>query len=275
MPLPLLSGPSVALKSPEASAEELPPNAFGDVLHDVLEAFGQADDINRTSDPAKIEEFLSQTLSDQALKKFGRHPLPAVRIQIEQARLRLKGFADWQAKWALDGWEIRFAEQAIRMSKRLFGVDDQPMYLKGRIDRIDVREHEGRLEITILDYKTSDAGASPAEKHRDKQGNWTDLQLPLYRHLIRAVEGLPEAETVNLGYIVLPKNPAAIGERLAEWTPDDLAEADETAAEVIRCIRREAFWPPNSNPRYFAEFAAICQDDLFATAMQDEGEPAE
>jgi RecB family exonuclease len=258
----------------EPSAEELPPNAFGDVLHDVLEGFGKADQINRATDADTIYQFLSDTLTTQSLNKFGRHPLPAVRIQIEQARLRLKGFADWQAQWAADGWQIRFAEQSINDPRACLNVDDQPMSLRGRIDRIDVREQNGQLEITILDYKTSDSGASPEEKHRDKEGNWTDLQLPLYRHLIRAVDDLPETEHINLGYILLPKNPAGTGLSLANWTPDDLAEADETAGEVIRCVRREAFWPPNQNPRYFAEFAAICQDDLFGTAMQEEGEPA-
>ncbi|MCA9068488.1 MAG: PD-(D/E)XK nuclease family protein, partial [Planctomycetaceae bacterium] len=125
----------------------------------------------------------------------------------------------------------------------------------------------------ILDYKSSDSGASPEEKHRDKEGNWTDLQLPLYRHLVQAVEGLPKTESVKLGYIVLPRNTESIGERLAEWTTAELDDADEVAKEVIRCVRREAFWPRNQNPRYFSEFAAICQDDLFGAALQEEGDP--
>lgn len=267
-------GYRLGLRAPEASAEELPPNAFGDVLHDVLEEFGKTTAINRSTDPVQIYNYLSEELSQQTLRKFGRQPLPAVRIQIEQARMRLKGFADWQAKWVADGWEIRFAEEAIKDERASLEVDGTPMYLRGRIDRIDVREKAGQLEVTILDYKTSDSGAAPEDKHRDKEGNWTDLQLPLYRHLVRAIEGLPKTDAVKLGYIVLPRDPAAIGERLADWTTADLDAADGVAKEVIRCVRREAFWPPNPNPRYFAEFAAICQDDLFGAAMQHEGEPS-
>ncbi len=268
-------GYRLGLASPLATAEELPPNAFGDVLHDVLEEFGKSKSINRLADPARIFEFLSDELTKQAARKFGRHPLPAVRIQIEQARWRLKGFADWQAKWASQGWEICFAEESIKDDRAFLEVDRAKMFLRGRIDRIDVRERGGRLEIAILDYKTSDSGASPEEKHRDKEGRWTDLQLPLYRHLMRAIDHLPESEHVRLGYIVLPKNPQAIGERLAEWTGTDLEDADEAASEVIRDVRRETFWPPKPNPRYFAEFSAICQDDLFGTAMQEDGEPGE
>lgn len=262
------------LRATETLAEELPPNAFGDVIHDVLEAFGGSRDINRLTDAERIYEFLSETLTEQTRIKFSRHPLPAVRVQIEQARLRLKGFADWQAQWASDGWEIRFAETAIKDQKASLIVDGEPMYLNGRIDRIDVRERGGMLEVTILDYKTSDSGASPEDKHRDKEGNWTDLQLPLYRHLIRAVEGMPAYHTLQMGYIVLPKRTSDIGLKLADWTEDDLKSAEDTAEEVIRCVRREAFWPPNPNPRYFAEFAAICQDDLFASVIQSEGEPS-
>lgn len=261
------------LRAPETTAEELPPNAFGDMIHEVVEEFGKSPDINRLTDAERIYEFLSETLSSKTRIKFGRHPLPAVRVQIEQARMRLKGFADWQAKWANDGWEIRFAEQAIKDQRAWLDVDGQKMYLNGRIDRIDVREKGGRLEVTILDYKTGDAGASPEEKHRDKEGNWTDLQLPLYRHLLCAVQELPDCENVKLGYIVLPKRTADIGHILADWTEEDLKAADETAEEVIRCVRRQAFWPPNPSPRYFAEFAAICQDDLFASIIQEEGEP--
>jgi RecB family exonuclease len=261
------------LKALETQAEELPPNAFGDVMHNVLEAFGKSPEIHRLTDAERIYEFLSDTLSQQTQSRFGRHPLPAVRVQIEQARLRLKGFADWQARWAFDGWEIRFAETSIKDQRAWMEVDGEKMYLNGRIDRIDVREKGGQLEVTILDYKTSDSGASPEDKHRDKEGNWTDLQLPLYRHMLSAVEGMPRCDNVRLGYIVLPKRTSEIGLKLAEWTNEDLESADETAREVIRCVRRQAFWPPNPNPRYFSEFAAICQDDLFASLLQEEGEP--
>ncbi len=260
------------LQSPQPSAEELPPNAFGDVIHDVLEEFGQNPDMNRKTDPNLLFDYLSDTLNKQTLNKFGRQPLPAVRIQIELARLRLQGFAHWQAGWAKQGWEIQFAEVAVEGESAHLIVDEEPMYLRGRLDRIDVREHKGRLEISILDYKTSDSGDPPEKKHRDSQGNWTDLQLPLYRHLVRAVKGLPDSDELHLGYIVLPKRTADIGERLADWTEDDLMEADEVAEEVVRCVRREAFSEPNPNPKYQGDFSAICQADLFGTSMQQSEE---
>ncbi len=53
------------LKSPETTAEELPPNAFGDVVHNVLEEFGKSPAINRLIDAERIYEFLSETLSSK------------------------------------------------------------------------------------------------------------------------------------------------------------------------------------------------------------------
>jgi len=40
---------------------------------------------------------------------------------------------------------------------------------------------------------------------------------------------------------------------------------------VIRAIRAGVFWPPTDPPpAFFDEFAAICQDGQFGTALADE-----
>ena len=148
-----------------------------------------------------------------------------------------------------------------------------PIYLRGRIDRVDVHETTG--ETIVFDYKTGDKGETPEKAHREKQADWIDLQLPLYRHLVRAVgiEG-----PVRLGYIVLPKDTSKVGEQLAEWDEPTLADADAKALEVIRAIGAEKFWPPTTDPkrtRWFSEFAVICQEDLLlvhAAADDDDGE---
>ena len=55
----------------------------------------------------------------------------------------------------------------------------------------------------IFDYKTSDPAKTPEKAHRKKSGEWIDLQLPLYRHL---VAGLGIEGPVELAYINLPKD---------------------------------------------------------------------
>jgi ATP-dependent helicase/nuclease subunit B len=111
-----------------------------------------------------------------------------------------------------------------------------------------------------LDYKTGDAPRKPEATHREKDGNWTDLQLPLYRHLVRAigVDG-----PISLGYIVLPKDAKQAGLLEAKWSDADLEEADEVAADVIRTVRAGRFERMAPVPPPFSEdFAAICRDNV-------------
>jgi hypothetical protein len=208
-------------------------------------------------------------LDDVTRDVFGKRPLPAVRVQIELIRARLESFADWQAGWIAKGWLIKNVEENVRDEQAPFLVDGEPMFLRGRIDRVDVHRETG--QYVVIDYKTGDAAKKPDQTHR-KRDEWVDLQLPLYRYLLPALE--IEHESVALGYVVIPKDVSRTGERLADWTVDDLSSADETAEEVVRSIRRGAFGnmtlPP---PAFFDEFAAICQDNVFGMSLPEtEGE---
>jgi RecB family exonuclease len=234
-------------------AEELDPLAFGSLTHDVLKAFGEDADNSRLVDAEKIRAVLNAALDRLVVAHYGKQQLPAVRIQVEHLRLRLAAFARWQANWAAQGWRIVNAEVEIEDGVAPFLVEGQPMFLRARIDRIDRHEADGRH--IIFDYKTSDAGHPPQKTHRKKE-TWIDLQLPLYRHLTKAV-GIGGID-VGLGYIVLPKDLAAVKDHLADWDSEDLASADETAAHVIREIRAGNFWPPILPAPDFDDFTAIC-----------------
>src|SRR6185436_13952873 len=102
-----------------------------------------------------------------AAARFGpKQARPAVLVQLEQIRLRLHAFAQWQAARARDGWRIVFSEdsESRRLLKADFKVDGEPFTLRGRIDRIDYNEMLGRL--CVLDYKTADRGEHPHRTHR-------------------------------------------------------------------------------------------------------------
>jgi RecB family exonuclease/inactivated superfamily I helicase len=256
------------LKGIDDGGNELGGGEFGSLLHEVLKAFGQSD--TAASDVAdEVKQTLNHLLDDEVSRQFGAHPLSAVNVQVEQIRRRLEVFAVWQAEWVAEGWMIEVTECDIKDGTAPFAVDDLPMYLRGRIDRID--RHRATGEIVIFDYKTGESANKPEKTHR-RRDDWVDLQLPLYRHLVRFVEEQfadVDPATVRLGYIVIPKSLDAIGHHLAEWTADDLAEADETAREVIRNIRAGIFGPPNGPPpAFFEEFAAICLDGQFGANSQ-------
>ncbi|MDX1944884.1 MAG: PD-(D/E)XK nuclease family protein [Pirellulaceae bacterium] len=259
-------------------ADELDPAAFGNLLHDVLEQFGrkpEAADARATGDPERIFEFLGDQLSAIAGARFGKHCRPAVRVQIEQGRLRLRAFADWQARRNREGWRIVHSEDSERRLGVDFAVDGEPIRLEGRIDRIDY--HDATRTLSILDYKTADAGLKPQVTHV-KAGQWIDLQLPLYRHLIDGAKlpGLSvTAGLLELGYILLPKDVRGVGAAMASWTGAELAAADEQAREVVRNLRQRIFWPPKVPPPPFAEdLAAICHDHRLGSWRPTEGDAA-
>ena len=205
-----------------------------------------------------IQKLLHRALTRTVKKLYGKHPAASVRLQVEQLHLRLKSFARWQAEWAAAGWRIAHTETAGRAQDAKLIVDGEPMLLSGRIDRIDVHRATGAR--AIFDYKTSNSAKTPEQAHR-KQGQWVDLQLPLYRLLARSlgIDG-----PVELGYILLPKDASKVGHVFAEWSEADLAEAEEAARGVVRRVRRQEFWPPRDPPPEFSEdFAPICLDGVF------------
>ena len=239
-------------------AKELDGASFGDLAHTVLERFGHSD-VRDASDAGVIEGELNHLLEGVVRDRFGKRPIAALLVQVEQLRLRLRAFAHQQADWAAQGWRIEHAELSFSDRPGKLDVDGEPMLLTGRIDRIDVNEQTG--ERMILDYKTSEAGDSPEKTHRKKADEWIDLQLPLYRHLARQV-GIDGP--VGLGYIVLPKSTADVGFSRAAWTDAELDSADCVACDVARKVRAQEFWPPKEPPpRYSEEFKAICMDDVF------------
>jgi hypothetical protein len=222
---------------------------FGNLAHAVLERFGRSADVH-CSDAARVRRRLCETLDDEARERFGARPLPAVRIQVEQLRARLEPFARWHAARVGEGWRVVGVECETPEEGVAFDVDGEPIHLTGRIDRIDY--HPDRRAWALFDYKTGDRGEAPEETHRAGKGDarvWTDLQLPLYRHLlplVRDADGRrPHAEgepgAIELAYIALPRDLDGVGPLVAGWSEEELREADECARAVIRLLRQNVF----------------------------------
>lgn len=246
-------------------AEELDGGRFGNLLHAVLQEFSRGPAADSQSDEA-IRAELFRVLGELKAEQFGDSPLPAVRVQIEMLRLRLEKFAALQAQRRSEGWKIEKVEVPFEAGQVIFETGaGPPVSLIGRIDRIDRNERTG--EVAVLDYKSSDSAKSPEQVHRrgpvgDKE--WIDLQLPLYRYLVRSLD-LPEP--AQLGFVLLPKDIDKVGFEIAAWTAEELDSADAAAREAVRSIQAGQFWPPKDPPpNLFSEFAAICQDDLFVAA---------
>ena len=258
------------LKGIDDTCEELAANAFGNLLHKVLERFGADKAVRDSVDDKDIFEFLNEQLRLALGQRYGdRDRLAAVEIQVEQMRSRLQRFAAWQAGHRSEGWRIVYSEttddkatgeeapaEKIEKDVELL-VDDQAFFLGGRIDRID--QHEDHETFRIFDYKTGDRADPPERVHRQRRNGarqWVDLQLPLYRHLAKA---WGFAGVMQLGYIVIPKSLENVGHQLAEWDEADLTSADDTMRDVVRRIRSREFWPPQDS-QWIDDLTALCQD---------------
>lgn len=238
------------LRPLDDQAAELDGLGFGRLAHAVLERFGRDPETSGSTDAGMISRRLDEILDELVEIGFGGQPLPAVRLQVEQLRARLRHFAVWQAGWASDGWRIAGVECRTSEAGVPMIVDGEPFRITGRIDRLDYHAGSGRW--AIFDYKTGDKGEPPDRTHRRGRGAervWKDLQLPLYRHILLHVvdaEGNQpvtgtDPNAVMLGYILLPRDPAEAGPAFADWSADELAEADEAAREVVRFLRGGAF----------------------------------
>lgn len=249
------------LKLVDDEPTELDPLSFGNLIHEILNEFGvskAATSHNKDEIFAQLETFLLK-----ATKERFNDALPAVAVQVEQIQARLEAYASWQSAWASQGWRITNVEVTPKRRTAHLTVDGKPFYLSGRIDRIDVNARTG--QIAVMDYKTGESGESPEKTHRDKEG-WTDLQLPLYRHLLPAIPEIREKlkrSTTVLAYMVLPKDIGKVDFLEAEWTRADLEDADETARQIIRDVRAKKFsrLSPDAASK-FPEFARICQDGM-------------
>ena len=223
------------LESTEDSSRELSPLTFGNLVHNVLYQFGDSG-CKDSIDEEEIFEFLKAAATKEFRRHYGKSGYPAVRLQLEQIYLRLSAFASWQAQWRADGWIIHEVE--YKVTEPVAVLEDYPeCKIHGRIDRIDY--HPAKSEYAIFDYKTSESSDSPEASHKSSRPpGWSDLQLPMYRHLAR---GITRDAPILLGYISLGKELAKIGAQIASWDEATLFDADQTAVDVIRAIHNGEF----------------------------------
>lgn len=245
--------------------QELDALGFGNFCHEVLRQFGAHPEARESSDAAQIRKFFRDRVDELAVKTFGFHPPLPVRIQLDGIRARLDQAAEVQARSRADGWRIIKSE---------YQLDNPPFVLKGvelhaRIDRID--EHEKTGAVRVLDYKTSDKAVKPETAHwtkvtkgtkldwvpeyarfsiDSKNFRWKDLQLPLYRLMLKSEYG----DAIECAYFTLPK---AVEETailpFTELGPSECTHAQNCAEGIIKDIRERRFWPAPS-PKAKDEF---------------------
>lgn len=248
------------LRSIEDETLELEAAAFGSLMHDVLNEFGDSP-VADALRPEPIEEFLFKALNSLANKRFGRNRSATIAVQLQMMQDRLSAFADWQAGTAAEGWRILHTEEDLKYDD-FVDAKGRDVILAGRVDRID--RHKTTGQYRVLDYKTSETATKPEATHMTK-GEWVDLQLPLYRLLVRALE---IDSNLLLGYVHLPGDLAGVGASIARWNQAQLDSAEQTAQQVAADIidlkiDRVAL----GKEHRFTEFSRVCQDSVIDRSL--------
>jgi ATP-dependent exoDNAse (exonuclease V) beta subunit len=220
----------------EVTEGELDAGAFGDLLHNALARFGLDEERRTLTDVDEVAAALGTHLDDEVRASIGTSYPVGVEVQIEQAMLRLHAFAPVQAAWAAEGWRISRVEWQPESEVLLDVPDDEPALLLGRIDRVDINERDGR--VAIIDYKSGKRAKTPRQSHQTRDGEWRDLQLPLYRRLARE---LGAGEAPLLAYALLPPGARDCAFEPAPWSADELDEAEGVARWVVQQVRAGVF----------------------------------
>jgi hypothetical protein len=248
----------------EDELHELGPLHFGNLAHEVLQDFGNST-LKHSADEQAVRALLDKDLGRRVTATYGRRPLPAVVLQVEQLRRRLSAFARWQVEQVAEGWRIAHAEWAPEGGQVPLIVDGEPIGLRGRIDRVDLNTDGKRWRV--LDYKTSENPSKPRQAHGPGQrdGLWRDLQLPLYELLSASLSKEYSERGFDprpgLGYVNLPRDVQQTRERMADWSDEELDTARDAADGVVRAVRDGRFEKPGR----------LLGDDPILAALAGEG----
>ena len=145
------------LETVDDSKPEFETSTFGNIAHGILYKFG-AGGAKDSADENEIKKFLFGEL-DRIVEIYKRAGAAGTALlQLELIRLRLEGFARWQARWRRAGNEIAAVEEEAEVELRgeapYDGAPAFPFTLKGKIDRIDYNRE--RDQWFVFDYKTFD-----------------------------------------------------------------------------------------------------------------------
>lgn len=273
----------LGMKAVDPAKSELDAFDFGTLCHGALEAMARDTAMRDCTEADALRDFLLADFDRRMCARFGRELTLPLLVQQESARQRLARAAEVQARERAGGWVIVDVE-------RKFELPVGDMVIAGKIDRIERHESSGAWRV--LDYKTSDTAADPAEAHlrglrRDEEppawarwtgGSrprvWSDLQLPLYRRVLAAEAG---DAPVECAYFNLPKAAGETGLRIwTDFTPELEAAAWDCACGVIAAIQAGEFWPPREltgRDAEFDEFAALFHGGVAESVVWGQAKP--
>ena len=220
---------------------ELDAMRFGNLVHSAFESWGREEAANGPTKSLKaIQEGFQHHLERCVNDRFGQTRPAALRLQIEIARHRMQAFAEVQHRLAQDEWcvehvELHFTDRdvpnAINPLRRTAAPN---LIVTGKIDRVDRHASGKRRAIDYKVVNTSDPAKKRAEAshYQAKKKKWIDLQLPVYRTRLQALE----EGGIEVALALLPHQVSKTEIDVAGWDDTMFASAEETMDHILKRI---------------------------------------
>ena len=220
---------------------ELDAMRFGNLVHSAFESWGREEAANGPTKSLKaIQGGFQHHLEECVDDRFGKTRPAALKLQIEIARHRMLAFAQIQhqlvqEEWCVEHVELHFTDRdvpnAIDPLRRIAAPN---VIVTGKIDRVD-RHSSGRRRA--IDYKvvnTSNLTKKRAEAshYQVRKKNWIDLQLPVYRTRLQALE---DGE-IEVALALLPHHVSKTEIDVAKWDDAMFVSAEESMDKILKRI---------------------------------------
>jgi ATP-dependent helicase/nuclease subunit B len=160
---------ALGLSESDEVQEELEKRDYGTLVHEVLTRFHRDHPTLSGMDADAAEQALRAVSDAVFADELARSYL--ARAWLARWRGLIPGYIAWQRKWEDQGW--RFHAGEIERSVTIETPGGRTLLLRGRIDRVDVRDDGA---VAVIDYKTRKSEA--LEEELKFLGE--DVQLPVY-----------------------------------------------------------------------------------------------
>ncbi len=192
---------------------EITPLDKGTLIHDILDRFFKTAEPppaapSSVSPPISDRERLMK-IAERELDRAHARGLTGRRLLWERDRRRIiadleRFLAEEAGRRALGAWqvgsEVGFGRIADSQGMVSLTLDDgSELQLRGKIDRVERRGAGGRLWF-VIDYKTGAEYPTERALNDDPIVRGTALQLPVYAHAVRQLQGLDEHVPVGSAY---------------------------------------------------------------------------
>lgn len=178
-------------------------------------------DLIRAELSAEEKDALVDSAMDRAGKEVdlpGEEGSPEMQYNYRRWRRFFRTYLDYLREEGMkdgflpEAFEVDFGRDSYRETAALDLEGGRKLQLNGVLDRVDVKEQDGKRYLRVVDYKTYDEKFSLAKFLEGRQ-----LQLPLYLDMIRRQYAAENPESVyTAGGIAYEP----LKEQMVDWTGD-------------------------------------------------------